>query len=73
MTDTNDLKEVIKSMVGIFGILFIIWLGINGLRFIIGCMDANYTLGHCDTTYRIDYVFPGRLLGCYMGRPVNDR
>lgn len=63
----------------ILGILLGFWLFLNVIPFINGLCNANDGINYPALTDRcalkagkIEYVFPGYQLGCYMGKPFGD-
>lgn len=61
---SRDTKEYIKTSSFVFGIVFFIVA-------IIAIGEASSsTHEKCEKTYKYDYVFPFRKLGCWLGKEV---
>lgn len=54
-----------EFFIGFSTLMFIVWLLANTILGIGGWQDSGRT--SCRITFRSDYAFPGRKLGCWLG------
>lgn len=65
-----------KEDVGIIiGFIIFVYVLINGTTLVAGIIDINgwrFQREDCQKIARIDYIFPGHQLGCYLGKPLEN-
>lgn len=67
------VKNTIDFISGLFGILLFILAIINAFALLFATMNRYSFIDHCEEPKkRVDYILPGKALGCWLGEVPND-